>query len=193
VKLTQIELSIVRGPLAAFGVTLFLALAVAIATHQYHLGLQAERDGTRRELSAARLQLTNAKSQETQFNENAELYRQLSARGLFEEERRLEWIDHVGRMRERHRIFNVDYDLSAQQPIASQTADVAALATKIELKIDALHEQDLVDFLDELKQLAPGIVLLDSCAMSKLDPLVSERLSPHITAICTMRWITVSR
>lgn len=190
-KLTASDWGILRGAFFSLGIAIFCALALVIGSHQYRLALENERANAERSVSAARMQLSNAKKQDTQYTSNKVLYGAVAKRGLFDAERRLEWIDKVSQLREKHRLFSVDYDISPQGPFDSRGLDLAARASKVNLKIAALHEQDLANFLADLKTEAPGIFLLDACALERKSTSEATELAPQIFADCTMQWLTV--
>lgn len=189
-KIRKDDMLLLRGPLLALGVAMLVAAALTIGTRQYRLALQREVASAQRNLNAANAQLTNARNQEVHFTRNTQMYQVLVKKGLFAGERRLEWIDAVSALRERHELFNIDYDISSQGALRTPDAPAGALASKVEMRIQALHEHDLINFLNDLKAQAPGVFVLDFCSI-KHEVSTSEKLGPNITAYCTLQWITV--
>ncbi len=185
------DFTILRGALITLGLVAFVSLAWVIATRQFQSALSGEKGNAIRTLAAERLQLSNAKQQEAYFSSNTALYQELAKRGLFDAERRLEWIDRVSELRAKHGLFSVEYDVSAQHPLEVATGNVIASASTIDLKVSALHEQAALDFLVDLKASAPGVFVLDSCTMQPVEGLAADTVAARVTAYCTMQWITV--
>ena len=190
-KIKSDDISLLRGALIFLLAALLVSLAVWVGSWQYRKMAEGEEDAARRSLGAARAQLANARAQQQFFRENRSTYAELGAKGLFSEEKRLDWIESVHRLRDRHHIFNIDYTLSPQQKMATATGNVPAFSSKIELKFSLLHEQDLLDFLVDFKKEVPGIFVLDSCALSRSAQGEPKPKEPNLSGNCTMQWITV--
>jgi transposase len=192
-KFTKTDLNLLRAPFLFLVAACVLGTAWIVGTYQYRHAVEDADSSAQRSLGAARTQLENARTQKKYFQENAKTYDELTAQGLFGAERRLDWIERIGQLREKHQIFSIDYDIAPQSPFLGQTANLAASASKVDMKLAVLHEQDLLDFLADLKHAAPGIFLLDSCALKREGASVSatSAVSPNLTAYCTLQWITV--
>ena len=123
------------------------------------------------------------------------MYQAITTRGLFGEERRLDWIERLDTVRRRHRLFSLDYSISAQRPfqprLRVEGPAVSASASTVEIRISALHEGHVFDFLNDLRQNAPGVLLLDNCALRRTNPSAVEPAGPNVNADCSFEWITV--
>lgn len=190
-KIKPDDVSLLRGAMLFLLAAVIVSLAVWVGSWQYQKMAESEEDSAKRSLGAAQAQLANARAQQQFFAENQTTYAELGAKGLFSEEKRLDWIEAVHRLRDRHHIFNIDYELSAQQKMTTAVNNVAAYASKIDLKFSLLHEQDLLDFLGDFKREVPGIFVLDSCTLSRASIGSREAKEPHLAGICTMQWVTV--
>lgn len=190
-KIKPDDLSLLRGALLFLLAATIISLAGWVGSWQYRKMAESEQDAAQRSLSAARAQLANARSQQQFFFENRSTYAELAAKGLFGIEKRLDWIEVISKLRDRHQIFSIDYELSPQQRIANPSVNVAAFASRIDLKFALFHEQDLLDFLNAFKKEAPGIFVLDSCALSRRTYGEPKAKEPNLSGNCTMQWITV--
>jgi hypothetical protein len=190
-KIREADIAALRLPVLVLGLSIFLAAAWVIGTRQYHNVLKTELDGVTRSLNAAKAQLANARDQDTHFTANAQTYKRLVGKGLFGPERRLEWIDKVGELREHHQLFGIDYDISAQRRFDVPGAPSNAMASKVELKIDALHEGDVFALLKDLVAEAPGVFMLESCSLKRLETAEPQVLKPNVGAVCVLQWITL--
>lgn len=190
-KIKPDDFSLLRGALLFLLAAAIISLGGWVGSWQYRKMAESEQDAAQRSLSAARAQLANARSQQQFFAENRSIYAELAAKGLFADEKRLDWIEAVNKLRDRHRIFNIEYELAPQQRFANEITYVAAFASKIDLKFALLHEQDLLDFLADFKKEAPGTFVLDSCALSRSVKGEPKPNEPNLSGNCTMQWITV--
>ena len=191
IRIKSDDVSILRGALLFLLAAVIVSLALWVGSWQYRKVAQGEEDAAKRSLSAARAQLAHAHAQQQFFAENQSIYAQLGAKGLFSEEKRLDWIETVHRLRDRHHIFNIDYEVSAQKKMVVPANNVAAFSSKVDIKFALLHEQDLLDFLADFKKDAPGIFVLDSCALSREIREPNDALQPNLAGNCTLQWITV--
>ena len=191
IKIKPDDFSMLRGATIFLVAAILISLAAAIGSWQYRQMTEREVEAAQRRLSAVRAQLSNARAQRQYFSENQATYGELATKGLFGEEHRLDWIETINRLRDRHRIFSIDYELSAQQRLTSAPVNVAAYASKIDLKFSLLHEQELLDFIADFKKEAPGIFVLDSCALSRQAYADMATAATTLNGNCTMQWITV--
>lgn len=192
IKLKQGDLEVLRGALLFLTAAIVVSVVWWVGSWQYRQMLEGEQDSAQRSLNAARAQLNNARAQQKYFSENQATYGELRIRGLFSEEKRLDWIETIRRLRDRHQIFTVDYDIAPQRRLASEVSNVIAFSSKIDVKFVLLHEQDLLNFLADFKTQAPGIFLLDSCALKRQTLGAAASQEANLAGACTMQWITVT-
>lgn len=190
-KIRQEDFSLLRGALLFLIAAIIFSVAGWVGSWQYRKMTDGEKDAAERSLGAARAQLANARAQRQYFAEYQSTYAELTAKGLFGDEKRLDWIETIHRLRDRHGIFNIEYELSAQKPMATPAGNVAAFASKVDLSFGLLHEQDLLDFFADFKKEVPGIFVLDSCALRREGLAAGIVLEPNLSANCTLQWITV--
>ncbi len=191
IKLKQGDVELLRGALLFLTAAIVLSAVWWVGSWQYRHMVEGEQDSAQRRLNATRAQLDNARAQQKYFNENQMTYGELRTRGLFGEEKRLDWIETIKQLRDRHQIFTIDYDIAAQRPLGAEASNVAAFSSKIDLQFTVFHEQDLLDFLADFKARAPGIFILDSCVLKRQSLGASGGLESNLAGACTMQWITV--
>lgn len=191
IKLKHGDLELLRGALLFLTAAMVVSAVVLVGSWQYRSLVEGEQESAQRRLNAARAQLDNARAQQKYFSENQATYGELKTRGLLGEEKRLDWIETIQRLRDRHQIFAIDYDIAAQRRIGAEVSNVAAFSSKIELQFTLRHEQDLLDFLADFKVQAPGIFLLDSCTIKRQSVNAVIGPEPNLGGTCTMQWITV--
>ncbi len=185
--------------LAGIGVAVFLVVGS-------YLYWEAERKNdtqSNRTLSDMRSRLASAKKERDDLRDSEETYKALVARGLFAPEQRLDLLEAMTTLKARHQLNALEYDVTAQRPLKLQGANVSAIdvmGSRIRFKAEALHDGDIVSFLDEFPRLQRGLFPLDRCSIKRLDKLQTSQtvsadpdapFSPRLEAECTLEWITL--
>jgi hypothetical protein len=120
-------------------------------------------------------------------------YRELLARGAVGPERRSEWLQLVAQLEAARRVASVEYELLPQQPARVETLPAKAgrheiLASPMRIRMNLLHERDLLDFFDELGKAAAAIPRVLSC---KLERIAAPKGQAGLAADCELDWITL--
>jgi hypothetical protein len=194
-KFTVSDLLILKLPLLALVIAVAVGGAIATTTNRHDDELNRIYAATTSDLSAARARYNTAHQHSENVAGYEEMYQAITTRGLFGEERRLDWIERLDTVRRRHKLFSADYSISAQRPFQPRLKldgpPISASASTVEIRISALHEGHVFDFLNDLKQNAPGVLLLDNCALRRSNSNAVEPAGPNVNADCSFEWITV--
>ena len=86
--------------------------------------------------------------------------------------------------------YVIEPQLKAVAPVESILAgdDIAIHVTKLELEMGLVHELDLLRFVDELQQKAPGIIKVDRCNLTwQLGDDAKLLAEPNILANCSLQ------
>jgi hypothetical protein len=195
-------MKLVRGDLPALRVqitALLLACVVGgvalLASDHYRSGWVDENERSLRMLEGARTQLRRAQLEEGSFREFSAVYRALAKRGLFEAERRLDWVETMRALAPRHGLLDAHYEISAQRVLAAPPVagvePVTASASAVRVEFASVHDQAIVDFLQDLRASAPGIFLFKSCTFARADRTAAEGARDNLHTACDLDWITV--
>lgn len=106
--------------------------------------------------------LAHARDEEQEIKQKIARYNTLAARGIIGDEKRLDWVEHIRRIRAERRLYDIEYEIAPQQPIEAAILPAAAgrfefRSSGMRMKLPLLHENDLLDFLDDLGATAPEI------------------------------------
>lgn len=174
---------------------LSLVAATAIGAGGHWITVRDQREGTLSEkrLQEARSRLEGARRERDSLAESAEVFRSLVERGILQDERRLDLVEHFADLRERHRLQALDYDIAPQRPLPGTSyASVEVLASRVKVKARALHEGDALAFLEELSRSPRGLYPVDRCTLRRLSEAATARaLNPRVEAECGFEWITL--
>lgn len=139
-----------------------------------------------RALTDLRGRLATAQRDREDLHGSADNYKALVKRGVFIAEERFDLIEALAALKVRHQLITLTYDIAPQRPLRLSTATaytgVDIVATRIKLKIQALHDADLVSFLDEFPRLQRGFFPLERCVIKRNADAPSPAAAPGAPA-----------
>ena len=183
--------------------TQILLLVVAIAAGAgIVVGSRLYADKERREsadagrrLQEARSRLESARRERDLLAQSSEIFRALTERGLLHGEQRMDLVELVNLLRSRHQLAALDYEIAPQRPLPLPGGrvfpSIDVLASRVKLRAKALHEGDILGFMDEISRQRQGFHPVDECTMRRIGAASDGRLQAHVEADCTLEWITL--
>ena len=179
---------------ALLAVAIVAGAGIVAGSHWFAQKEKRDSADSGRRLQEARTRLESARRERDSLQESAEVFRTLVDRGLLQSERRLELVELVNTLRARHQIA-LDYEVAPQRALALAGgrvfASVDVLASRVKLKARALHEGDILAFIDSLTRNPQGFYPIDRCAMKRIEVAAADSLAPRVEADCTLEWITL--
>lgn len=184
-----------RGAWILLAVSIACAVALGLGGKFYLEHEKRARKSESQRLEQARSRLETARRERDNLRESADIFRTLVDRGLLQGERRLDMVELINGLRVRYQLFALDYDVAAQRPLALPNGRafpaVDVLASRVKLRMRALHEGDVLGFVQELAASRQGFFPLDRCAMRRVEAPSPEALAPRVEAECSFEWITL--
>lgn len=145
-------------------------------------------------LQEAGSRVEGARRERDSLQESSEVFRTLVDRGLLQAERRLDLVELVNALRARHQLSALDYEIAPQRALqlggGRVFASVDVLASRVKLKARALHEADVIGFMDALTRTPQGFYPVDRCVMRRVEAS-PDSIQPRVEADCTLEWITL--
>ncbi len=179
---------------AVLALALLAGAGIVAGSHWYAQKEKRDSADSGRRLQEARTRLESARRERDSLQESADVFRTLVDRGLLQGERRLELVELVNTLRARHQI-SLDYEIAPQRPLALAGgrvfASVDVLASRVKMKARALHEGDILAFIDSLTRNPQGFYPIDRCSMKRIEVAAADSLQPRVEADCTLEWITL--
>lgn len=191
------ELPLIRTALIVLGISLTFS-ATLIGASQF--ALQQARDALNQALTERNAAIGRNVQVETDKREALEYqarFVQLRQQGFVGEEQRLDWTEQIRLIRDNLRLLPISYEIAAQQPIAIAaegvtTGDYELRSSRMTLKMELLHEMDLLNFLDALKR--QGRYAAQSCTVERDRGFaLPGPLSPRLQAECELVWLTLGQ
>lgn len=184
-----------QGAWLLLGLSIACAVALGIGGKLYLEHEKKTRISSAQKLEQARARLETARRERENLRESADIFRTLVERGILQGERRLDMVEMINGLRSRQQLFALDYEISPQRPLplaggrAYPAVDV--LASRVKLRMRALHEGDVLGFVEGLGSSRQGFFPVDRCTMRRIDATSSDAIVPRVEAECAFEWITL--
>jgi hypothetical protein len=195
-KLGASDLKRLRLPVAACVALALAGVACYFAADDYlqetkTLGVSASAQ--RAEVQA---KLASATEEEREIKANLQQYQALAARGVVGEEKRLDWVDVITAIKNERRLFNISYSIERQReldyPGFGAGGGVNFMASRVKMEIQLLHEEDLLNFIDDLTKRGKSYLSARSCDVHRADRSSGgTTLAPRLAAACVFDLITI--
>lgn len=195
-KFSTKDLPRIRGLLIISVLTLVLGAIIAYVSNGVLIEAQQSKITADREWSEAHRKLERTKSEKEDLQGYYHQYQNLVEQNVIGQERRLDWIEAIEKIRNKLNIFSVKYKLEPQETLNLETVTTSNSfdlhRSNMTLDFSLLHEGQLLNFLDTLSKEAKGMYLLESCTLTRNDFVRQLRFIPNLQAKCTLGWITLN-
>jgi len=202
-KLALSDLRELRGSLFAGVLMLAIGAASVVAALDRQAAAEREQRAAAAESAAFEQKLQRVSDEEKEIKLKASLFGELQTRGIIGEERRLDWVELLKDIRDELQLIDLHYEISPQRPLdggepaaSAGKSDATAFrfyASSMQLRLQLLHEEDLIRLLEALQQRAQALIQLKHCSLSRLPRNSAERAASaaQLQAECQIDWITV--
>jgi hypothetical protein len=196
-KFSTRDIPHIRGLLVMAILTLILgAIAVYVSDGMLN-GAQQSKTTADQEWSDAVRKLERTKNEQEDLQGYYHQYQNLVEQNIIGEEKRLDWIESIEKIRNRLNIFSVRYKLDPQETLDMVGTDLPGSSfdlrrSNMTLGLSLLHEGQLLNFIEALSEEAKGMYLLDSCVLTRNDLIRKLKFTPNLEAECTLGWITLN-
>lgn len=188
-----------RWTLALLAALLLAAAGIAYGAVRLLKGAEQEHRQTKAQLADVEGRLARARDEEREILSKISRYRELVARGIIGPEDRLSWTERIGQTKAARQLFDVQYELSPQHPLDPRLlpGGITAgghqfMASTMRLQLQLLHEDDLLDFLADLRAEVQAILLVRGCNLERMTPPPGSRgIQAQLKADCTIDWVTL--
>ena len=177
---------------------IFLLLAAGALGYWSEQGVQqanAERASVESQLQKIDQRLRQAHSEEQDIKERTRFFMSIEKSGIIGAENRLEWIELLRDLQHQLRLPGMNYEFGPQ--LALEKIDGATFvyhSSHLRIQLRLLHEEDLLNFLEQLQHRAKAMVLVRSCRLSR--PAASNETGAalaQLSAECDMEWVSLRR
>lgn len=119
---------------------------------------------------------------------------ELRQRGLIGDEQRLAWLDAIRQAQEQLKLPPLSYEIEPQQVVTLEApldlGEYQLRGSRMHLHMELLHELDLFNFLQDLRE--RGYVAVQDCSLKRLGVSAGVPGASTLNADCTLNWITLN-
>jgi hypothetical protein len=175
--------------------------AGAIVASDYYLHQAIEAgDAARAQRAAAQERVSKVSEEEREIRESLIFYQRMQRQGMIGQENRLDWIDAIARIKAERKLFEIKYSIEPQKPldysgiVPTRTGDFVVSRMKLDMLL--LHEEDLLDFLSDLRASGRFHVSVRHCSLSRIERgtvAPGQALQPRLRSECQIDLITIDQ
>ena len=191
---TRSGLAALRTQVLLLVVAIAAGAGIVVGSRLYAEKERREGADAGRRLQEARGRLDSARRERDLLAQSSEVFRALTERGLLHGEQRMDLVELVNLLRSRHQLAALDYEIAPQRPLqfagGRYFASIDVLASRVKLRARALHEGDLLGFIDDLTRTPQGFYPVDKCIIRRVEA-PADTIQPRVEAECTLEWITL--
>ena len=188
------EFDLVRTAVLTLIAALTISVTGVLLSELKRREAEENRQQAQRGRDAAYSQYAHVDNEKRDIRNFQPRYVELLARGLIGEEKRLEWVDVIRQAQEQRKLPPLSYEIEPQQPVRLESAldlgDYQLQGSRMRLHMDLLHEMDLFNFFDDLRQ--RSFFAVQDCSIRRLGVAAGALGAPTLGADCTLNWITLA-
>ena len=190
------ELKRLRLPLAAFVALAAAGAGCYFAVDAHLRETKAQAAATSAQRAEVQTRLSSANEEEREIKANLQQYQALLDRGVVGDEKRLDWVDVLTAIKTERRLFNINYSIEPQKdldyPGIVPAGNVKFVFSRVKIEIQLLHEEDLLNFIDDLQKRSRSYLSVRSCGIQRTDRAGGGAvLVPRLQADCIFDLITI--
>ena len=166
-------------------------LGAAIVWYSKTLLTNAQKENKQAVAKRADVQgkLANARNEEQELLDKFARYQSIVARGYIGSERRLDWVEQIRKIKTNRKLLDVFYELEPQQVLdATNASGFDFMVSSMRLQMQLLHEEDLLNFLADLREGFRAYTAVKTCTVTRL---TRQGSSVQLAADCTLDWVTL--
>lgn len=194
-KFVASDLKRLRLPAAVGGVLALAGVACYFAADNYLRETKQLSAATTAQRAEVQTKLASATEEEREIKASLQQYQALAARGVIGDEKRLDWIDTITAIKNERRLFNISYSIEPQRdldyPGFAAGGNVKFVSSRVKIEIQLLHEEDLLNFVDDLAKRGRSYLSVRSCDVQRTERAGGTTLAPRLQAACVFDLITI--
>jgi hypothetical protein len=175
--------------------------AASVIVSDRYLGQAADALATARtQRAAAQERVSKVSEEEREIHDSLSFYQRMQRQGMIGQENRLDWIDAIARIKAERKLFEIKYSIEPQKaldyPGIVPTKGGEFVVSRMKLDMLLLHEEDLINFLADLRATGRFHVSVRHCSMIRIErgPVPpGQALMPRLRSECQIDLITVNQ
>lgn len=205
-KFSHADFQLMRWNIAAISASLILSGLAVYGSQQYADHAQKDFRTAQSQMNEARNRLNTARQDQENLAAYSKEYSALEERKIIGDDHRLDWMEGLDKLRQQSRVVDFRYSIAPQKIYAPQPAidsgNFDIHYSEMKLQFDLLHEGQLLNFMDALRNQIKGQYQLEGCSMTRVTGAtdnahdrdaddVTPSTAINIKAECVGGWITL--
>ncbi|MQA42805.1 peptide chain release factor family protein [Rugamonas aquatica] len=188
------EFALIRLAVVTAAGALSIGVATVFASSWYVNHAQDERTQAQQTRDAARQRFAQVETEKREIRSYQPQFVMLRQRGLIGDENRLDWVEQIRQIQERRKLPPLSYDIEPQQAVKLDApvplGDYALRGSRMSLRMELLHEGDLFNFLEDLRQ--RSYYAVQECTLKRIGGPQNVPNTPTMGADCKLNWLTLA-
>ena len=175
------------------------AAAIVVTDHRLGVAIEA-RESVRAQRAAAQERVSKVSEEEREIRESLIFYQRMQRQGMIGQENRLDWIDSIARIKSQRKLFEIKYSIEPQKPLdypgIVPTKGGQFVVSRMKLDMLLLHEEDLLNFLSDMRATGRFHVSVRHCSISRIERgavAPGQALMPRLRSECQIDLVTVDQ
>ena len=187
---SQADLPHIKWSLLTFILTVALGGSLVLFSQKYAKDAQLAMRSAKQQQNDARDKLSAAHQDKENMSTYMKEFSAIQKRDVIGDEQRLNLIEGLETLRKRSRVLDFKYAISPQQPykplVPLVTGNFDLKLSPMTLKMDLLHEGQMINFFDNLRRDMNGWFILEKCTLER-----SASAEAQLKADCAGGWLTL--
>ena len=185
-----------RFPIIGLGAALILVGVLVSFADQYRLKNELALQTQQNSLNQARQKYQSSGLEKETIIQYLPVYNELLASGFIGEEHRIEWIETLRQIHAQNKLFSIDYSIGLQEnykpSFLPNLGNFILHRSIMSLKLDMLHEGDLLALLDGLHEQTTPYMVRDCEIKRPINATVNiKTIAANMQANCEIDWLTL--
>ena len=185
-----------RFPIIGLGAALILVGVLVSFADQYRLKNELALQTQQNSLNQARQKYQSSGLEKETIVQYLPVYNELLASGFIGEEHRIEWIETLRQIHAQNKLFSIDYSIGLQENYKPRflpnLGNFILHRSIMSLKLDMLHEGDLLALLDGLHEQTTPYMVRDCEIKRPINAAVNTKtIAANMQANCEIDWLTL--
>jgi hypothetical protein len=186
---------------AGLAILLIALGAASVALTDHYLGQATDALQTARaQRAAAQERVSKVSEEEREIRESLIFYQRMQRQGMIGQENRLDWIDAIARIKAERKLFEIKYSIEPQKPLdypgIVPMKGGQFVVSRMKLDMLLLHEEDLLNFLSDMRATERFHVSVRHCSISRIERgavAPGQALMPRLRSECQIDLVTVDQ
>lgn len=188
------EFALIRLAVVTAAGALSIGVAAVFATSWYVDHAQQQRAQAQQTRDAARQRFAQVETEKREIRAYQPQFVTLRSRGLIGDENRLDWVEQIRQIQERRKLPPLSYEIEPQQSVKLDAplplGDYVLRGSRMNLRMELLHEGDLFNFLEDLRQ--RSYYAVQECTLKRIGGVQNLPNTPTMGADCKLNWLTLA-